>query len=218
MIERTTREAMFKLLEQNPTWKVIDLASSTAGWKYADIFTDIIDRTEFYKKRYGSNKKFIKCDVEKPLPFKDKEFDFVIASHILEHVKDPENFLKTLMRIGKQGYIEIPTPLFDNLVNGPTDHKKDPYGHKWWITFDDGTKEIVYNPKLDVLKKSVSIQENNQLMCFFRDSIITGLYWKDKINFRKGNSFYEYNDNRDLHIKHNMKGKNYPRPWRLGRN
>jgi hypothetical protein len=34
MIERTTREAMFKLLEQNPTWKVIDLASSTAGWKY----------------------------------------------------------------------------------------------------------------------------------------------------------------------------------------
>ena len=33
MIRRTTREEMFKLLEKNPEWKVVDLASSNAGSK-----------------------------------------------------------------------------------------------------------------------------------------------------------------------------------------
>lgn len=215
MIERTTREEMFKLLESHPEWKVIDLASSTAGWKYAQIYTDIIDRSEFYKKRYGNDKKFITCDVEKSLPFEDKHFDFVVASHILEHVIDPANFLNQIMKIGKEGYIEIPTPLFDNLIDGKTE-PTNPYGHKWWITFDDVEKCIIYNPKMDILKKSVTIQENNQLMCFFRDSMITRLHWKNEINYKKGNSFYEYNDNRDLHIKYDMKKVKYGRMWKLG--
>ena len=33
---------------------------------------------------------------ESGLPFNDKEFDFVIASHVLEHTKEPEHFIKEL--------------------------------------------------------------------------------------------------------------------------
>lgn len=49
------------------------------------------------------------------MPFKDKAFDFVIASHILEHMAEPETFLKELQRVGKAGYIETPNALFERL-------------------------------------------------------------------------------------------------------
>jgi hypothetical protein len=49
------------------------------------------------------------------MPFKDKAFDFVVASHILEHMSDPGKFLKELQRVGKAGYIETPNFIYERL-------------------------------------------------------------------------------------------------------
>ena len=49
------------------------------------------------------------------MPFKDNAFDFVIASHILEHMSHPEIFISELQRVGKAGYIETPNALFERL-------------------------------------------------------------------------------------------------------
>lgn len=49
------------------------------------------------------------------LPFKDKTFDYIIASHVLEHTDDPEKFLTELMRVGKAGYIETPEGWFEKM-------------------------------------------------------------------------------------------------------
>ena len=141
MLRRTNKEEMYKLLENNKDWNIVDIASSNAGWKYANVYTDVNDHSEYYKKKYNGEKTFIKCNVE-ITPFKDKEFDFVIARHILEHVEKPFDFCKELSRISKRGYIEVPTPFADNLVDGPHFEK---YGHKWWVTFDDVDK--IYNYK-----------------------------------------------------------------------
>jgi len=189
---------MYNLLEQNAEWNVIDLASSNAGWKYADVYTDVTDHSEYYKKKYNNEKRFVQCNVE-TTPFDDKEFDFVIASHILEHVDNPEQFCKEMMRIGKRGYIEVPTPLWDNLVDGPHFSK---YGHKWWITFDDHKNSIIVNKKINIVDKFLSIKEHNLHMAWFRDSIITQLYWEDKITIERGNGIYKYNDNRDIDFKY----------------
>jgi len=72
------------------------------------------------------------------MPFKNKAFDFVVASHILEHMSEPEKFLIELQRVGKAGYIETPNAIFERLfpynihcleimsVNGVLHiHKKD---------------------------------------------------------------------------------------------
>jgi len=56
------------------------------------------------------------------MPFKSKAFDFIIASHVLEHSFDPENFLKELMRVGKAGYIETPDGFFER-INPFTYHR-----------------------------------------------------------------------------------------------
>src|SRR6266849_11045898 len=41
--------------------------------------------------------------------FKDKEFDFVICSHVLEDVRDPLFVCAQMVRVGKAGYIEVPS-------------------------------------------------------------------------------------------------------------
>lgn len=49
------------------------------------------------------------------LPFRDDSFDFVIASHVLEHSDHPDRFLKEIQRVGKAGYIEVPDAFFERL-------------------------------------------------------------------------------------------------------
>jgi SAM-dependent methyltransferase len=56
------------------------------------------------------------------LPFKDKSFDFVIASHVLEHSPHPERFLSELARVARAGYIEVPDALMERL-NPYLDHR-----------------------------------------------------------------------------------------------
>ncbi len=58
------------------------------------------------------------------LPFKDKQFDFVIASHVLEHSPDPVQFLNELQRVAKSGYIEVPDAFMER-VNPYLDHHSE---------------------------------------------------------------------------------------------
>ena len=60
-----------------------------------------MDLSEHYKE-----KNFVKI-TEKKLPFKNKEFDFVIASHVVEHVNDVSYFLEELTRIGKKDTLKF---------------------------------------------------------------------------------------------------------------
>jgi len=59
------------------------------------------------------------------LPFKDKAFDYVIASHIIEHMDDPVRFCQELMRVSKRGYIESPTEIAEKMFFWSF--------HKWYV-------------------------------------------------------------------------------------
>ena len=56
------------------------------------------------------------------LPFRDHAFDFVIASHVLEHSAHPERFLVELQRVARAGYIETPDAFMER-VNPYRDHR-----------------------------------------------------------------------------------------------
>ncbi len=60
------------------------------------------------------------------MPFEDKQFDFVIASHIGEHIDDPVVFCSELRRVAKSGYIETPGPLTEFFLPS--------LAHKWTVT------------------------------------------------------------------------------------
>ena len=56
------------------------------------------------------------------LPFRDKAFDFVIASHVLEHSYNPAGFLEELQRVAQGGYIEVPDAFMER-INPYRDHR-----------------------------------------------------------------------------------------------
>ena len=118
------------------------------------------------------------CD----LPFQDKSFDFVIASHVLEHTAFPDKFLDELTRVAKAGYIETPDALMERL--NPYKH------HKLEVT--------VRNNRLLIRKKHswlhdpelVELYENKAKPLFIEklikkhpDSFFVRYYWTDKISY-----------------------------------
>jgi SAM-dependent methyltransferase len=56
------------------------------------------------------------------LPFRDRAFDFVIASHVLEHSSDPARFLGELQRVARAGYLEVPDAFMER-INPYRDHR-----------------------------------------------------------------------------------------------
>jgi SAM-dependent methyltransferase len=50
-------------------------------------------------------------------PFHDREFDYVICSHVLEHVDDVAAFVGELTRVAARGYLEFPTIYYEYLYN-----------------------------------------------------------------------------------------------------
>ena len=89
MLKRTSINFVNKILSKNANWNVLDIGCGYRANENASVVADVQDLSDFYK-----NKNFIKVE-EKRLPFKNKEFDFVIASHVIEHVDDFEFLLKS---------------------------------------------------------------------------------------------------------------------------
>ena len=129
MIKRSSLKSIENLLSKNPDWKILDIGCGYTANKFANTVADVQDLKEFYK-----NKKFVQI-LEKKLPFKDNEFDFIISSHVIEHVEDINFFVKELERISKKGYVELPSRLGDNIV---FENQKE---HKWWFVYDDISKK-----------------------------------------------------------------------------
>jgi len=210
MIRRSTREHVLEMVESNKDWDVMDLGCGSDGIKLANNYADI----ENYVSDYPNNR-FVQTEASET-PFEDKEFDFVFSLHIAEHVSDPYKFCKELTRISKRGFIEVPTPFFDNLVVGNSN--PPPHGHVWWVTFDDIKNEMVFKPRLSIVDEMAIPADTTFLIPFFRDSMVLELYWEDTIELRQEESYFSYTagnsdppkviDLRDKKIPNNL------RKWR----
>ena len=171
MIRRTSINHINSLLGKNPNWKILDIGCGYTANKYATIIADQQDLSNFYKE-----KRFIQIN-GKILPFKDKEFDFVIASHVIEHVQDFEFFLKELERISNKGYIELPSRLGDNLV---FENVKD---HIWWFVYDDIKQELIASHKNQLVEPFLSVGTGKIFENFFRESLVIELEWEKSIEY-----------------------------------
>ena len=173
MIKRSSKKFIENLLKNNSSWKILDIGCGYTAHESASVICDVQDLSNFYK-----DKKFIRLN-EKTLPFKDKEFDFVIASHVLEHVKDIDFFIKELERVSTKGYIELPTILEDNLV---FENKKD---HLWRMEFDDNKNELLISNKVQYLEPVITVSSIKKFSKYFRQSLVLELYWENSIDFKK---------------------------------
>tara|TARA_B100000029_G_scaffold507692_1_gene592900 strand:+ start:594 stop:1214 length:621 start_codon:yes stop_codon:yes gene_type:complete len=171
LIKRTSIKNINKTLNENPQWKILDIGCGYRAHSSATVIADVKDLSYFYK-----DKNFIKIN-DKKLPFKNKEFDFIIASHVIEHIEDFEFFLSELERVSNKGYIELPNKLGDNLV---IENKND---HIWWFSFDDINKNLVASKKSQLIEPFLNVSTGKVFEEIFRDSLILELYWEEKINY-----------------------------------
>jgi len=171
LIKRSSKQHIDNLLNQNPDWKVLDIGCGYTAHKNATVICDIQDLSNFY-----NDKNFVKLDGN-ILPFKDNEFDFVIASHVIEHVKDVNTFIKELSRVSSKGYIELPTILEDNLV---FENKKD---HIWHMEFDDIENKLNISEKIQYLEPVITVSTSKKFSKIFRQSLVLELYWEENIEF-----------------------------------
>ena len=171
MIRRSSKKSIDKILENNKSWKILDIGCGYSAHKNASVVCDIQDLSNVYKE-----KNFVKL-TSNILPFRDKEFDFVIASHVIEHVKDVELFIKELQRVSSKGYIELPTILEDNLV---FENKKN---HLWHMEFDDDKNQLIVSKKIQFLEHILTVSSSKKFLKYFRQSLVLELFWENSIEF-----------------------------------
>ncbi|MEP6675445.1 MAG: methyltransferase domain-containing protein [Ferruginibacter sp.] len=121
---------------------VLDVGGGHNPHPRANVVVDKYTDTNYHRSgdiKVLNNQKFINADGER-LPFADKEFDYVICCHVLEHVEDPVKFLSEIFRVGKKGYIEIPSLLGEVLAPRES--------HKWILHEHKDTLYLVDKAKL----------------------------------------------------------------------
>jgi len=171
LIKRSSKQFIDNQIIQNPNWKVLDIGCGFTAHENANVVCDVQDLSNFYK-----DKKFVKLN-DKKLPFSDKEFDFVIASHVIEHVEDVRFFIKELERVSFKGYIELPTSLEDNLVF------KNKNDHIWHLEFNDIENKLLIKKKIQYIEPLITVSTAKKLAKFFKQSLILELFWDNSIEF-----------------------------------
>lgn len=120
---------------------VLDIGSGDKPHWRADVLLDWLPGKDSAAQRSGAET----ARVSRPLfhgdagdmPFADGVFDYVICSHLLEHVHDPAAVIGEMMRVAKAGYIEVPEAASAKIVDFPT--------HLWWVRLIDGVLD--FEPK-----------------------------------------------------------------------
>jgi SAM-dependent methyltransferase len=116
-------------------------------------------------------------DIEK-LPLKDKSVGFIIASHVLEHLRRPGAAVAEMTRAAHAGYIECPARWSEVLF---------PYGpHVWHVSRSNGT--LIFEPKQRHRDKRLeqvflpALQNQRHVRYLFRDRSFwtERLYWTER--------------------------------------
>jgi SAM-dependent methyltransferase len=168
---------------------VLDIGSG--GWPFkranhlADKYPD--KTTHRMEAMVHDQRPFFEVDLEH-LPFGDQAYDFIFCSHVLEHLDNPGQAMRELMRVGRRGYIEVPTRLSDVMFN----FTRLPNHHRWHgmvlsntlvlVEWNDWERHDMGNHFFDALHSEYA----NSFQDFFennRDLFFSSLNWDESINF-----------------------------------
>jgi len=169
--------------------KVLDVGSGGWPFKRATALADkyVGSTTHRVESIVQDTRPFFEVDLER-LPFTDQSYDFVFCSHVLEHTDNPGAAMRELMRVGKQGYIEVPTRLSDVMFN----FTRIPNHHRWHglvlgttlvlIEWTEQERRELGNEFFEALQSSRA----NAFQDFFernRDLFFASYHWNEKIEF-----------------------------------
>jgi SAM-dependent methyltransferase len=174
-----------------PEALVLDVGSGDKPSWRADVLLDAYPAETHQGQRSGTGR----TRVDRPLfladagdmPFADKVFDYVICSHVLEHVPDPSAVIDELSRVAKAGYIEVPEASAAKLQDFPT--------HLWWCRAErtGGTTTLVFTAKTtpyfdaeidDYLRRTRLERRMSRMLESRFEHNIVALRWEGEVHHR----------------------------------
>jgi len=132
------------------------------------------------KESYSKNDWIVRdlC-VRTPFPFKDKEVDFVFCSHTLEDIRDPIWVCSEIVRIGKRGYIEVPSRALET-TRGIEKWQYTGFYHHRWLIEKDNEGTLVFTYKTPALVKYPKYHLN-----LYVSSSVVSFFWEDSFNYKE---------------------------------
>ncbi len=169
--------------------KDTDVVLDIGGWAHpferADYVMDALSyETRGKTGQLGQPERFnkdtwIEFDIcgRKPWPFKDKQFDFVICSHVLEDIRDPLWVCSEMVRVSKAGYIETPTRAAEMLYGVQGFDFTGFQHHRWFVEAQNGGLYFTQ-------KTPLSYTEQRGYYLIHTESIMS-FFWKDSFPFEE---------------------------------
>ena len=174
---------------------VLEVGSGASPYFRANVLCDAYEETqERFFASLVRDRPTILAFVEQ-LPFRDDCFDFVIASHVLEHSADPGKFISEIQRVGRAGYIEVPDAFMERLTH---------YGfHRLEITDKDG--------ELSIRKKKNYIQDEEVVGLFHNKARTIFPDWVSRYPFHFHVRYYW--ERKSGGIKYTILNPDCPADW-----
>ncbi len=180
------------IISIKPTDKVLEVGPGGSPHPRSDVLLELsYDNEEAAEQRGHTDKlktnKKIVYYTGSSFPFKDNDFDYVICSHVLEHIMSLklQSFISELQRVARKGYIEYPTVYYEYLYNFNV--------HKTILNNKNG---VLYY----IGKEHTSLSEFSSVQVFFYKTLqngydevirknkgyfVQGFEWFDKIEIQK---------------------------------
>lgn len=168
---------------------VLEVGPGAYPYYRSDVYIDKFDPNEdvaleqFGGKRL-ENKKGIPHYITKDgiFPFKDKAFDYVICSHVLEHVSKSEIhlLLNEMQRVTKRGYLEFPSIFFETIYNYDVHLNILDYHEEYIYLLDKSeTNFDKIKPFTNIMIKSRKLWKGFEKIN--RSLMAVGFEWEEKI-------------------------------------
>lgn len=171
--------------------KVLEVGPGHAPFKRANVSVDFVE--------VQGVPNLVKADLAlQPLPFSDKEFDFVFCRHTLEDMYNPFHLCEEMSRVGKAGYVETPSPIAElgRGVDGGSPPFRGYHHHRFmaWVVGDE-LRFISKYPFIEYLRFDEA--KTDALLRQDARYWNTYLLWTDRIKFVHRQSPLDFNIPRD---------------------
>jgi Methyltransferase domain len=180
-----------KVLEMiQPNDLVLDIGGASEVFPRANAVVDIIPYNERcpgklrdMPEQFSPDTWYVGdiCTEEPWIQFSDKQFDFVICSHVLEDIRDPIFVCKQMLRVAKAGYIEVPSKFRECCKHDAKAIITGWEHHRWLIEYVNDT--LVFAPKLPYFSQFDYLGDQRRLIMYDYYYQFLSLHWRESFNY-----------------------------------
>jgi len=170
---------------------VLDIGGWARPWARADFVVDAlpyetrgVDGADGAGAERFTAASWMIADVNKPLPFSDKQFDYVTCSHVLEDIRDPLRLCEEMQRVSKAGYLETPSRTMETIYELEGRGYAGYCHHRWFVEVDEN--HISFRPKTDLLHGSRRFRlPRTAERSLTPSDRVTWLFWNETFTFEE---------------------------------